>query len=399
MEAPRQGRALFWLCWSIYFITCMGRYNYAAVMGAITSEGILSLPEAGAVSTGFFLCFAVGQLVSGPLCQKVSPYGMIFTGLLLSGLCNLSMAVVPPAAMAVLWALNGLSQATIWPPIIRLFAECLPIAQQKRACVDIDTTIPAGTLATYGICAAILAAASWRAAFRFCGYALLAAAVLWLAMTTPLRRAAANGTHAPQAPGENAGPAKKNGVLKWLIPSGLLWLALPILLHGGLKDSVSSWAPSMIQSNFAVSPAFSSAVSMVLPVVNISGAYAADWLDRRIFHNEVKTVAALFTTAIVCLCLLPAAFRCNLIASVILLALVTASMLGANTLFANVMPVRAGSSGGAARFDPFPMRKRVPCPPDCGRRTSAGFTAKANTPRSRGSPRRGRRPPAGKSRP
>ena len=66
------------------------------------------------------------------------------------------------------------------------------------------------------------------------------------------------------------------------------------MLHGGLKDGVTSWVPSMIQSNFGASPAFSAAVSMVL------------------------------------------------------LAATTALMLGVNTMFINVMPVKIGRSSGAA---------------------------------------------------
>ena len=64
------------------------------------------------------------------------------------------------------------------------------------------------------------------------------------------------------------------------------------MLHGGLKDGVTSWVPSMIQSNFGASPAFAAAVSMALPLVNLTGAYGAGWLDRRVFRNEVKTSAA-----------------------------------------------------------------------------------------------------------
>ena len=69
-------------------------------------------------------------------------------------------------------------------------------------------------------------------------------------------------------------------MLPALFAAGLVWLVVPAMLHGGLKDGVTSWVPSMIQSNFGASPAFSAAVSMVLPLVNLTGAYLAGWLDR-----------------------------------------------------------------------------------------------------------------------
>ena len=52
--------------------------------------------------------------------------------------------------------------------------------------------------------------------------------------------------------------------------------------------------------------------------------------------------------ALVCLLALPLAVRVSLPLSVVLLAATTALMLGVNTMFINVMPVRIGRSSGAA---------------------------------------------------
>ena len=89
-------------------------------------------------------------------------------------------------------------------------------------------------------------------------------------------------------------------------------------------------------------------MAAVLPLVNLTGAFGAGWLDRKIFHNELRTVGALFSAAAVCLLVLPLAVRYSLAGSVALLAVTTASMLGINTMFINVIPVRVGAHGGAA---------------------------------------------------
>lgn len=339
-----QGRRLYLLSWAAYAAAYVGRYNYSAVMGAITTEGILSLPTAGAVSTGYFICYALGQILCGGLSQCLSPYRMIPAGLVLSGLCNLGMGALPGKAMLAIWAVNGLCQAMIWPPIVRLFAESMPLEQQRAACVNVNSTTPAGTLAAYLVSAALLALAGWRQVFFACGGLLLAMALIWCLGTVPLRRA----TVMQPAPKPEKRERGSFPVLAAALGAGLIWLAIPAMLHGGLKDSVTSWVPSMIQTNFGVSPSFSAAVSAVLPLVNLSGAYTAGWLDRNVFHNELKTSASLFAAAVVCLAVLPLAVAHSLAVSVILLSLVTASMLGINTMFINVMPVRAGRKGGAA---------------------------------------------------
>ena len=343
LRSDAQGKTLYLLSWLAYASAYIGRYNYSAVMGAITAENCLSLSAAGAVSTGYFICYAVGQIVFGLLSQSVSPYAMILIGLCGSGLCNLGAGAFSTSFMGLLWGANGLFQAMIWPPIVRLFAESMPLERQKRACVSINSTTPAGTLAAYALSAVLLQFADWHHVFFSCGGLLLGmAAVFWLG-TAPLRRATA---YAPQ-------PAfqKQKGtgnVSAALLAAGLGAMLLPVLLHGGLKDGVTNWVPSMIQSNFGISPAFSAAVAMALPLVNLSGAYLSGWLNEHCTHNELKTAGILFALASVCLLALPLAMRTSLLLAVLLLAVTTASMLGVNTMFINVIPVKAGRHGGAS---------------------------------------------------
>lgn len=343
LRSGAQGKTLYLLSWLAYASAYIGRYNYSAVMGAITAENSLSLSAAGAVSTGYFICYAVGQIVFGLLSQSVSPYAMILIGLCGSGLCNLGAGAFSTSFMGLLWGANGLFQAMIWPPIVRLFAESMPLERQKRACVSINSTTPAGTLAAYALSALLLQLADWHHVFFSCGGLLLGmAAVFWLG-TAPLRRAT---TYAPQPEfqkqnGAGNGPAA-------LLAAGLGAMLLPVLLHGGLKDGVTNWVPSMIQSNFGISPAFSAAVAMALPLVNLSGAYLSGWLNEHCTHNELKTAGFLFALASVCLLALPLAMRTSLLLAVLLLAVTTASMLGVNTMFINVIPVKAGRHGGAS---------------------------------------------------
>ena len=343
LRSDTQGKTLYLLSWLAYASAYIGRYNYSAVMGAITAENSLSLSAAGAVSTGYFICYAVGQIVFGLLSQSVSPYAMILIGLCGSGLCNLGAGAFSTSFMGLLWGANGLFQAMIWPPIVRLFAESMPLMRQKRACVSINSTTPAGTLAAYALSAVLLQFADWHHVFFSCGGLLLGmAAIFWLG-TAPLRRAT---TYAPQLElqqqkGTGNGPAA-------LLAAGLGAMLLPVLLHGGLKDGVTNWVPSMIQSNFGISPAFSAAVAMALPLVNLSGAYLSGWLNEHCTHNELKTAGFLFALASVCLLALPLAMRTSLLLAVLLLAVTTASMLGVNTMFINVIPVKAGRHGGAS---------------------------------------------------
>lgn len=350
----RQGSLLFVFCWLSYFASYIGRYNYSAAMGALMDDGVLSVSVAGAVSTAYFLCYSAGQMVNGFLSMRISPYSMVFVGLFCSGLSNVFMGIAPPSLMLFVWACNGFFQSMLWPPLVRVFSEVLPDSQQKMACVNITSTTPAGTLVSFALSAGALAIASWNGVFWICGLIMIAFALLWLVTTLRYRTLTrpepvmqcGNSEKAATEVSDRATP--KLSLPRLFLVSGLLWLLLPVALHGALKDGMTSWVPAFVQNTFAVTPSFSVVLSMVLPVVNLSGAYLAMWMDKHWFRNEVKTAAALFLLACGALAVLPFVFRASMLLSMVLLAVTTSAMLGVNTLLIGIIPVKAGRGGNAA---------------------------------------------------
>ena len=126
LASAGQGRRLFLLSWVAYAAAYVGRYNYSAVMSAITAEGTLTLSAAGAVSTGYFVCYAAGQILCGILSQKCSPFGMIPLGLVLSAGCNFGMGRCPGGGHACAVGgqrpVSGHGLAAHRPPVCRVYA-------------------------------------------------------------------------------------------------------------------------------------------------------------------------------------------------------------------------------------------------------------------------------------
>ena len=146
-------KLLFWLCWIAYFSTYIGRLNYSASLtGIILSEGF-SKGQAGMIGTAFFFAYGAGQFVSGFLGDRLAPKKMVFTGLMVSGLCNLAMAGAKSSGlMTAVWCVNGLFQAFIWSPMIRLMYEYYKTETRMKACVSLNSSVPLGTMAAYGAC-------------------------------------------------------------------------------------------------------------------------------------------------------------------------------------------------------------------------------------------------------
>ncbi|HPW00824.1 MAG TPA: MFS transporter, partial [Oscillospiraceae bacterium] len=84
------------LCWLTYSCSYIGRLNLSASMSEMIADGIFLKSQAGAVTTGYFLCYGGGQFFSGWLGDRFRPRFLIFIGLLLSAACNFLISLEPP---------------------------------------------------------------------------------------------------------------------------------------------------------------------------------------------------------------------------------------------------------------------------------------------------------------
>lgn len=362
----RQAFFLFVICWMAYFTCYIGRLNYSSAMAAMIEEAVLTKTQAGTISMVYFFVYGSGQLLNGFLGDRLPPGRMIFGGLFLSMICNLLMGVSGSfGIMAVVWGINGYAQSMVWPPIIRIFARRLEEAVRLRYCVDIVSTQAAGTLAAYVLSAAVLAVSGWRTVFWGAGICLLAAAILWAAGYARVERiargqagASRNGRKLFEGKEdkikESVPAAGKGGRSFVTLIGGGLWLIiLPVVVHGILKDGVTSWVPTYILETFHTSASLSVLVTTVLPIVNLSGAYLARALYRKCNGNEVRASAVFFGVSAAALLALWTVGSFSLALTVVLLSVITASMMGVNTLFVNLLPLRYEKEGKVSSVSGF----------------------------------------------
>ena len=362
----RQAFFLFVICWMAYFTCYIGRLNYSSAMAAMIEEAVQTKTQAGTISMVYFFVYGSGQLLNGFLGDRLPPGRMIFGGLFLSMICNLLMGVSGSfGIMAVVWGINGYAQSMVWPPIIRIFARRLEEAVRLRYCVDIVSTQAAGTLAAYVLSATVLAVSGWRTVFWGAGLCLLAAAILWAAGYARVERiaggqagASRNGRklfEGKKDKAEESAPAAGKGGRSFLtlIGGGLWLIILPVVVHGILKDGVTSWVPTYILETFHTSASLSVLVTTVLPIVNLSGAYLARALYRKCGGNEVRASAVFFSVSVAALLALWTVGSFSLVLTVVLLSIITASMMGVNTLFVNLLPLRYEKEGKVSSVSGF----------------------------------------------
>lgn len=302
VQEDKTSRLLFLLCWFAYFSAYLGRLNYSVALAGMVESQMFSKPDAGLIGTTYFLMYGIGQIVNGFLGDRLSPFKLIFCGLLFSALSNLFMGLCSSfVLMAGIWGVNGLAQSMLWSPILAIFANMLQNQHRQKACIHISTTVPVGTLVSYLLSVWVMSCWGWQSVFFVAFAALIFAAAVWglggIKITkeltdAPLARQTV--LSQPSLRARQPVPQKGTGLWPLLLGSGVLLMMLPVAIQGILKDGVATWIPTMISETFSVPASFAVILTMTLPFANLLGAYAGNFCNRKWLKNEMVTSSAFF---------------------------------------------------------------------------------------------------------
>lgn len=373
MRKQSEIRFLFLLCWCSYFCAYIGRLNYSASLtDMIRSEGF-GKGQAGLIGTAFFFAYGAGQFISGFLGDRLPAKWLVFAGLCGSGVCNLFMAQGRNIGfMIAVWCVNGLVQALIWSPMLRLVTDYCEVKIRSKLCAALNSAVPVGTMAAYGITAVVLGMSGWRSAFLLGGICLLGMSFVWLMGITRVERTvpaqgqtvrpaeqtvmgrektackAGQNVSAQEKQPQRAGDeavAKLGGIL---VRSGLILLLVALFVQGALKDGVTTWIPVYIQETYGVSPILAVAGTMVIPLCNLFGVWLASAACRHMERNEIAVSAGFFAVCAAALIVLWMGSGRSMAVSMGMLALSTTAMMAVNTMLTAVLPSCFGSVGKAS---------------------------------------------------
>ncbi len=342
---------LFWLCWLAYFCTYIGRLNYNASIAEILKAEHISKAQAGLISTCSFFTYGIGQLCNGLIGDRVSSKWMMFTGLVVSAMVNILMgAAHSVATMTILWGINGFAQSMTWSPIIKLFSDYLPARNRVKASVNISTSYALGTLVSYVLAAFCIAVSSWRATFFSAAFFMFIVATIWFIGLTKIEHYSQSyGVVEQEAPMDPAFEQTNTTSFRQLmIASGILLIGIAVVMHGILKDGVTTWVPTYISEIFQMGSSASILATTLLPIINLSGVYVSSWVNEKWLKNEMLTSSFFFVLSILALLCLIFFGNRNVFLAILLLSITTSSMVGINTMIICVIPLYFAKSGKSA---------------------------------------------------
>ncbi|MDP4132553.1 MAG: MFS transporter [Bacillota bacterium] len=340
---------LFWTCWFVYFSTYIGRQNFAAVIAEMESQGFIDKTYAGLVTTCQFLAYGFGQFLSGFLSDRYNPKWIMITGLFISSVINLLMGFLKSAfPMPYLWAINGLALSLTWCPIVRMLTDYLKGKELLRANVNMATCSVTGTFVVYVMCCAVIRTFDFRTVFFIASATLLSAILIWIFGLKAVI------SHAEECGAEeiiNSDKPLRSSTGKFLAiaqGTGFMFIILASAMHCALKDGVTTWIPSYFKDNFNMGIDKATLLTAVLPIVNLPGVYFGEYINRKIFKNEMASSTALFIISSIAAVLLYFTGSVNAIISTVLLCIFSMSMYGVNIITISLVPLKFVKYGKAA---------------------------------------------------
>ena len=289
-----KARRLLFLCWLVYTAAYLGRLNFSACLVEIVSSLNTTRAAAGLVVSCFFFAYGAGQLVNGFLCKRYHPRRAVALALLASAALNLAMPWAGGiGVMQFLWLANGLAQSALWSTLIHTLGRRLPAALMRRAVLVMSTTAAVGTAAAYGMSALFVYAGAWRGAFYAAAVCMAAVAAVWLRGFS----SAESGCAAEKNREDTARAAPKRRLRGTLLGELCVMLLLAVFTNF-IKDGLTTWTPNILYELYDFPKSASIVLTLVLPLLAVSGAFFAVRLNRRL-ENHVSLCGAFFAVALV----------------------------------------------------------------------------------------------------
>ena len=338
LNRPQDIRRITALFACTYMTSYMTRINFGAIVSEMSAAAGITKSLLSMSLTGSFIAYGTGQVLSGILGDRFSPKALVGMGLGLSAAMNLLLPLCPgPYGMLAVWSVNGLAQAFLWPPMVRMMTALLMPEDYKAAVTKVSWGSSFGTIAIYLTAPILIAAAGWKSVF----WASAAAGVLMLLLWS---RAAPD----VQKPGSSAAPSPVKGTARALLRPLMLWVMAAIVLQGMLRDGITTWMPSFIGESFGIGTEISILSGVLLPVFSILCFRAAQWLYQKKLPNPLAGGGLLFGLG--ALCALALTFCCgtSAIGAVLLSAALTGCMHGVNLLLVCMVPAFFEKEGSIA---------------------------------------------------
>lgn len=278
------------LCSVSYLAVYIARNILSAVTPQMI-EGGYSEGFIGSISSIYFICYAVGQLINGAIGDKIHAKWMIGMGLSGAGITNLIFSLVAETDLLamVAYGATGFFLSMIYGPMTKVVSENVEPTYATRCSLGYTFASFFGSPSA-GLLATFLA---WQSVFAVSsGLLLLMAAVSFCFFTAFERRRIVK---------YNQYKPKEKGVgnIKVLFEREIIKFTLISMLTGVVRTSVVFWLPTYINQYLGFDSKTSASIFTAATLVISFTAFISVFIYERLGHNMNKTVLIMFISSTV----------------------------------------------------------------------------------------------------
>ncbi len=283
------------------------------------------------IGSAFFVVYALGRIINGYIGDRTAPWIMICAGLLLGGISNIFIGILPAFwGILLLWSCNAYAQSMLWSSVLRIVSEVYPLEQAKKIMSYMVTSVATGNIIGILLNTAIINHFGLGYAFIIPGAILLVICLFICLTTRKVKPAVVPQKHMPLT-----ALAKDKRILSIIAPT---------MFHGVMKDNISLWMTAFFVAQYAIDLEASAAFVLFIPVVGLIGRLAYPALYK-LYKGKERTLiihAFLLCTAASVLLLFK---TIPPIAAILCLSLIYASISVINTYLLSMFPLQFASSG------------------------------------------------------
>lgn len=335
--SEKRKTTIFTVCYLAYTLIYIARLNLSVSSASFIEAQILDSAGIGLLGGVFSVVYAFGRLVNGYISDNISPRRIIGIGLLIVGISNICMGLLPGVAgLVVLWGLNAYGQSMLWGPILRIVANTYDEQTAKKMTSYMVTSVTTGNIAGIILNTVIINKIGFEFAFVIPGImAVIFCGIVRLTLKKVI-------------PASSEQHEKKHIPITSLFKIPIVKRVLiPAVFHGMIKDNISVWMTVFFVDKYNINLSQTAGFILFIPIVGFIGRISYPFCHKLAKMNEHKVSVFAFA-----LCVASAAVLCigtvPPVIAAICLSLLYAGVSIANTSILSIFPLQFAESDNVA---------------------------------------------------
>ncbi|MBQ4120333.1 MAG: MFS transporter [Clostridia bacterium] len=274
-------------------VSYLAVYFARNILGAVSPQMIdVGYTESyiGKVSSTYFICYAIGQLINGIIGDKIKARYMISVGLFMAGITNFLFSVLSQnygSLAIVAYGLTGFFLSMIYGPMTKIVAENTEPIYAPRVSLGYEFSALIGSPIA-GIAAAILV---WQSVFITSSAILVLMAIICFAFFLFFEKSGIIKYN-------QYTPKKENGKgIKVLIKHRIIKFTLISVITGVVRTTVVFWMPTYFSQYLGFTPKTSASIFTVATLIISLTTFITVFLYEKLNRDMDKTILIMFTTA------------------------------------------------------------------------------------------------------